>query len=42
MYKRMLTAAAAAIIAVLLLLTLGSMGMDAVPQPRQHIVTRVH
>lgn len=40
MYKRILTAAAAAIIAVLLLFVLGPMGVDAVTDPRYHTVAQ--
>ena len=41
MYKRILTAAAAAIIAVLLLFVLGPMGVDAVSNPQFHTVAQV-
>lgn len=41
MYKRALTAVAAAIITAILLLTLGPLGADASCDPRHHIVARV-
>lgn len=40
MYKRILTAVTAAVLAVILLFVLGPMGAEAVFSPRTHIVAQ--